>query len=71
MGTTFIIALEEFEHLLSETTVKLMEESLRNATVGDTYRVGGVDGDNYYASYSNPVRVLPFLVLDSVKGRLM
>ena len=55
IGTTFVIALEEFESLLSNATVDHMLASLRNATIGDTYRVGGVDGDNYYASYSNPV----------------
>ena len=55
VGTTFIIALEEFEGLLSNATVSHMLKSLKNATIGDTYRVGGVDGDNLYASYSNPV----------------
>lgn len=32
-----------------------MLESLHNATKGDEYRVGGVDDDNLYPSYSNPV----------------
>lgn len=27
---------------------------MRNATIGDTYRVGGLDGDNLYPAYSNP-----------------
>lgn len=55
VGTTFIIALEEFGHLISDTTTRYMEESLKNATIGDSYRVGGVDGDNLYPAYSNPV----------------
>lgn len=29
-------------------------ESMYNNTVGDSYRVGGVDDDNLYPSYSNP-----------------
>lgn len=32
----------------------LILESLYNNTIGDSYRVGGVDGDNLYPSYSNP-----------------
>lgn len=63
VGTTFIIAIEEFESLLSNATVDYMLASLRNATIGDTYRVGGVDGDNYYASYSNPVSLKSIQVL--------
>ena len=39
----------------------LIEESLFNATVGDTYRVGGVDGDNLYPSYSNPALMRAFV----------
>jgi hypothetical protein len=31
----------------------LIIESLYNNTVGDSYRVGGVDGDNLYPAYSN------------------
>ena len=54
VGTTFIVALEEFGHLISNSTTSLMLESLHNATVGDSYRVGGVDGDNLYPAYSNP-----------------
>lgn len=54
IGTTFIIGLEEFSHLLSESTTNLMLESLHNSTIGDSYRVGGVDGDNLYPAYSNP-----------------
>jgi len=55
IGTAFIIALEEFPHLINHEMTKLMHESLYNNTVGDSYRVGGVDGDNLYPSYSNPV----------------
>jgi hypothetical protein len=55
IGTTLIIAIEEYEHLLSEATTNLVLESLHNATKGDEYRVGGVDDDNLYPAYSNPV----------------
>lgn len=55
VGTTFIVGLEEFPHLLSNETTTLMLESLKNATIGDSYRVGGLDGDNLYPAYSNPV----------------
>ncbi|KAI5268714.1 hypothetical protein E4T47_07647 [Aureobasidium subglaciale] len=54
IGTTFIIGLEEFPHLLSESVTNLLLESLHNSTVGDSYRVGGVDDDNLYPAYSNP-----------------
>jgi hypothetical protein len=55
IGTTLIIAMEEYEHLLSEETKGLVLDSLYNATKGDEYRVGGVDDDNLYPAYSNPV----------------
>ena len=55
MGTTLIIALEEFGHLIPASTTALIEASLYNATVGDSYRVGGVDNDNLYPAYTNPV----------------
>lgn len=58
VGTTFVVALEEFGHLIPADTTALIEESLFNTTVGDSYRVGGVDGDNLYPAYSNPVRLL-------------
>ena len=32
-----------------------MLESLRNSTIGESYRVGGLNGDNLYPSYTNPV----------------
>lgn len=56
IGTAFIIALEEFPHLINPSVTQLMLESLYNSTIGDAYRVGGVDGDNLYPSYTNPVR---------------
>lgn len=31
-----------------------MLESLRNSTIGDSYRVGGVNDDNLFPAYSNP-----------------
>ncbi|THX61510.1 hypothetical protein D6D06_00556 [Aureobasidium pullulans] len=54
IGTTFIIGLEEFPHLLSKNVTDLILGSLHNSTVGDSYRVGGVDDDNLYPAYSNP-----------------
>lgn len=38
--------MEEFQHHLNSSLVDLMKKSMYNATVGDGYRVGGVDGDN-------------------------
>lgn len=61
VGTTFIMAIEEFGHLLSNRTKALVLESLRNATIGDSYRVGGVDDDNLYSSYSNPAIMRAFV----------
>ena len=55
VATAFIQALEEFPDLITPSVAELMLESLKNATVGDSYRVGGVDGDNLYPAYSNPV----------------
>jgi hypothetical protein len=54
VGTTLIIGLEEFGHLLTPEVTSLLEESLYNTTKGDEYRVGGVDGDNLYPAYTNP-----------------
>lgn len=53
IGTTFIVILEEFPHLLPEELRARLLESLHLDAVGDTYRVGGVDGDNLYPCYSN------------------
>lgn len=55
VGTAFVVMLEEFPDLLDDAVQDLMLGSLFNATVGDSYRVGGVDDDNLYPSYSNPV----------------
>ena len=59
IGTTFVVMLEEFPDLISDAVKDLMLASLWNATVGDSYRVGGVDDDNLYPAYSNPVRFDP------------
>lgn len=55
IGTAFIVGLEEFGHLITPSVTELLLESLYNATKGDEYRVGGVDGDNLYPAYTNPV----------------
>lgn len=54
IGTALIIMYEEYGHLLPTSTLSLIVESMRNNTIGDSYRVGGVDGDNLYPAYSNP-----------------
>ncbi|KAK0389061.1 hypothetical protein NLU13_2637 [Sarocladium strictum] len=54
VGLSFITIYEEFGDLLSEDTKGLLLESLRNCSLGDSYREGGVNGDNLYPSYSNP-----------------
>ncbi|KAH8433579.1 uncharacterized protein LDX57_011213 [Aspergillus melleus] len=61
IGTAFIIALEEFPHLIGSDMTRLMHASLYNSTVGDSYRVGGVDGDNLYPSYTNPALMRAFI----------
>jgi hypothetical protein len=48
------VIYEEFQDLLPADTKELILESMYNNTIGDSYRVGGVDGDNLYPSYSNP-----------------
>ncbi|KAH8658247.1 hypothetical protein BX600DRAFT_468851 [Xylariales sp. PMI_506] len=53
IGTCLIIIYEEFNHLLSGEVQELILESLYNNTIGDSYRVGGVDDDNLYPAYSN------------------
>ncbi|KAJ0415159.1 hypothetical protein BJY00DRAFT_327255 [Aspergillus carlsbadensis] len=53
IGTALIIIYEEFRCLLPEDVQELVLESLYNSTIGDSYRVGGVDGDNLYPAYSN------------------
>ncbi|ROW11777.1 hypothetical protein VPNG_04935 [Cytospora leucostoma] len=54
IGTSLIVIYEEFGHLLPPSTKSLIVSSLRNETIGDSYRVGGIDGDNLYPAYSNP-----------------
>ncbi|ETS75989.1 hypothetical protein PFICI_12933 [Pestalotiopsis fici W106-1] len=54
IGTTLIVIYEEFSNILPDDVQDLILESMYNNTVGDSYRVGGVDGDNLYPSYSNP-----------------
>lgn len=61
VGTTLILMLEEFPDLIPHDTQTRILESLYNATVGDSYRVGGVDDDNLYASYSNPAIMRAFM----------
>ena len=53
--------LEEFSSLLTSDTIKAIENSLYISSVGDSYRVGGVDGDNLYPSYSNPAIMRAFV----------
>lgn len=48
------MGLEEFPHLITPEVTNLLLASLYNNTMGDSYRVGGVDDDNLYPSYSNP-----------------
>ncbi|KAJ5001398.1 hypothetical protein K4K48_001490 [Colletotrichum sp. SAR 10_66] len=54
IGSNLIVIYEEFRHLISEDVQMLILESMRNNTIGDSYRVGGVDDDVLYPSYSNP-----------------
>ncbi|EJT76456.1 hypothetical protein GGTG_06375 [Gaeumannomyces tritici R3-111a-1] len=63
VGTTLIMCLEEFPHLLSDATQQLVLASLRNATKGDEYRFGHLDPkqDNLYPSYSNPAIMRAFM----------
>jgi len=61
VGTALIVALEEFGDLIPEPTTTVMLESLYNNTVGDSYRGGGINGDNLYPAYSNPVDSSPSL----------
>lgn len=45
---------EEYGSLLPPATRALIVDSLRNESLGDSYRAGGVDGDNLWPAYSNP-----------------
>ncbi|KAH8878822.1 hypothetical protein GQ53DRAFT_850000 [Thozetella sp. PMI_491] len=53
IGTNLIVIYEEFQDLLPADVKDLILESLYNNTIGDSYRVGGVDNDNLYPAYSN------------------
>jgi len=69
IGTCFIVGLEEFGHLITPEVTSLMEKSLFNATKGDEYRVGGVDTDNLYPAYTNPVSLYqPFQDCTLMRG---
>ncbi|CAJ2508499.1 Uu.00g135250.m01.CDS01 [Anthostomella pinea] len=61
IGTTLVMMMEEYSDLLSNATQGLILKSLAAATVGDSYRVGGVDDDNLYPSYSNPAIMRAFV----------
>ncbi|KAG5651479.1 hypothetical protein H0H81_008510 [Sphagnurus paluster] len=68
--TAWIIVIEEFTHLLAPELVERMKRSMYDATVGDGYRVGGVDGDNLYPIYSNPwyMRVMAATYVGNMMG---
>ena len=51
---SFVTIYEEYGYLLPNSTKSLMLESLHNCSVGDSYRAGGINGDNLYPAYSNP-----------------
>ncbi|RYP08857.1 hypothetical protein DL764_001654 [Monosporascus ibericus] len=63
IGTTLILAIEEYSDLLSDNTQGLMLESLYNCSVGDSYRFGSLvpGGDNLWPSYSNPAIMRAFV----------
>lgn len=69
IGTNLIVIYEEFGHLISEDVQLLILESMRNNTIGDSYRVGGVDDDVLYPSYSNPA--LMSAIATGWTGRLL
>jgi hypothetical protein len=50
VGTTLIVGLEEFGHLIPANVTGLILRSLYNATKGDTYRVGGVSSSSLFLS---------------------
>lgn len=67
VGTTLIMAMEEYSAIISKSTQKLILQSLYNTTKGDEYRFGNTDNtkDNLYPAYSNPVSGR------MVRGRIM
>ena len=54
VATAFILAIQDFGHLMDSETKAAVIESGYRAVVGDTYRVFGIDGDNLTPAYSNP-----------------
>lgn len=54
VATAFMLAIEDFGHLMDQDTKSAVIESGYRAVVGDTYRVFGIDGDNLTPAYSNP-----------------
>jgi hypothetical protein len=68
VGTTLVMCMEEFPHLLSKSTQSLILQSLHNATKGDEYRFGNIDNtkDNLYPAYSNPVSANEICACDTV-----
>ncbi|KAH7176728.1 hypothetical protein EDB81DRAFT_49498 [Dactylonectria macrodidyma] len=61
ISTTFIVIMEEFPHLLNQTTQDLIMDSLYHAAVGDSYRFGHMGpGDNLFPSYTNPAIMRAF-----------
>lgn len=52
IGATFVVIVEEYSHLLSTELIDSIVASLLVCAKGNTYRVGGVDGDNFYPAYS-------------------
>ncbi|KAJ7717780.1 hypothetical protein B0H16DRAFT_1798778 [Mycena metata] len=78
--TSFIIIMEEFQHMLEPSLVTLIKKSMYNAIVGDGYRVGGFNGDGYsaggfigdnlYPIYSNPwyMRVMAATYVGKMMG---
>lgn len=53
--------MEEFSHLLNQTTQDLIMDSLYHAAVGDSYRFGHLGpGDNLFPSYTNPAIMRAF-----------
>ena len=61
IGTALVIGYEEYSHLLSPKVQSLILESLHHNAVGDSYRVGGVNGDNLYPYYTNPAIMRAFV----------
>lgn len=57
IGTALILGVEEFGHRLSSDLTALIVDSLKNNTIGDTYRNDIVNSSNFHPGYSNPVRL--------------